>query len=105
MDNAECLPKELDKETLKWLRTYGYTLNSSDKHYGKIKKYIKLNYPYEYYFYVDSDIKTRAEKEIEYTGLYGIGTPNGYKGWSSNFRKIKKNLIKELYGLEKKGIR
>ena len=32
---------KLDKETIKWLRTYGYTLNSDEERYQKIKSKIK----------------------------------------------------------------
>lgn len=39
------------------------------------------------------------------TNIYGVDKPNGYKGWKTHFRRIKRNLIKECYELEKKGIR
>ena len=43
---------KLDKETIKWLRTYGYTLNSDEERYQKIKSKIKEIDPYSYYFYL-----------------------------------------------------
>ena len=47
----------LGKDTLKWLRTYGYCLNSEGEKSRKLKEYIKEHYSYEYYFYIDLDIK------------------------------------------------
>lgn len=38
MERPEYLPKELDKETLTWLRSYGYCLNAEDERYKKIKE-------------------------------------------------------------------
>ena len=48
-----CLNKELSKEAIKWLRTYGYTLNNGEYECEKIKENLKRFYPYEYYFFVD----------------------------------------------------
>lgn len=95
----------LDKETIKWLRIYGYCLNTENERYAKIRKHLKEFYPFEYYFYVDKTIKEKAEQELMATNIYGVDKPNGYKGWETHFRRIKRNLIKECYGLEKKGIR
>lgn len=101
MNELNNLPEELPKDTLNWLRTYGYTLNSDDERYQKIKSKLKELYPYEYYFYIDEDIRNEAEKIFEYEER----TKEFYKTWKKRFSHEKKRLIKELYGLEKKGIR
>lgn len=36
MERPEHLPKELDKKTLTWLRSYGYCLNAEDERYKRI---------------------------------------------------------------------
>ena len=36
----------LGKDTLKWLRTYGYCLNSEGEKSRKLKEYIKEHYSY-----------------------------------------------------------
>lgn len=102
MDRPDYLPKELDKETIKWLRDFGFTLNINDERYKRIKNNLKKWYEYEYYFYVDEDIKKEAEKifiEEDQT------TREFYKTYGRRFRAEKRRLIKKLYGLEKKGIR
>lgn len=94
--------KNLDKHSLKWLRIYGYCLNSGDEKFTKLKEHLKEHYTYEYYFYVDEDIKKEAEKIFkndDYT------TREFIKSFGRRFRAEKKRLIKEIYGLEKKGIR
>lgn len=101
MNALSNLPKELPKETIKWLRTYGYTLNNGDERFEKIKSKLKEMYPYEYYFYIDEDIRNEAEKIFECEER----TKDFYKSWIKRFRYEKKRLIKELYNLEKKGIR
>lgn len=101
MNELNNLPEELPKDTLNWLRTYGYTLNSGDERFKKIKSKLKELYPYEYYFYIDEDIRNEAEKIFECEER----TKEFYKSWTKRFRHEKKRLIKELYGLEKKGIR
>lgn len=102
MDRPEQLPKALDKDTLKWLRVYGYTLNSKHEEFKKIKTNLKKWYTYEYYFYVDLDLRKEAEKIF-------IGedqaTREFLRSWDKRFKAEKKRLIKELHGLEKKGIR
>lgn len=97
--NMEGNRMKLDKETIKWLRTYGYTLNSDEVRYQKIKSKIKEIDPYSYYFYVDLDIKQEAEKIFsENDGR----TKEFYKSFKRKFNAEKRRLIKELYGLEKR---
>ena len=106
MERPEYLPKELDKETLTWLRSYGYCLNAEDERYKKIKENLKKWYTYEYYFYVDIDLCKEARKKFESLTVEDFSSPKEY--WKSEKRitnQEKRRLIKELYGLEKKGIR
>lgn len=94
-------PNELDKETIKWLRTYGYTLNADDKRYQKIKSKIKEIDPYRYYFYIDLDIKRESE---EYAMSYQAVYENQKEYWRTVKRRVKeykKKMIKEKYGLIK----
>lgn len=101
MDRPEHLPKELSKDHVKWLRDFGYCLNTDDENYNKVKANLKKWYTYEYYFYVDMELRKEAEKIFEgedYT------TREYAKSWKRRLRHEKKRLIKELYGLEKKGI-
>lgn len=94
-------PNELDKETTKWLRIYGYTLNSDNERYQKIKSKIKELYPYNYYFYIDLDIKREAE---EYAMSYQAVYENQKEYWrviKKRNREYKKKIIKEKYGLIK----
>ncbi|WP_027701620.1 hypothetical protein [Metaclostridioides mangenotii] len=55
--------KKLDKDTIIFLRHYGYSLNIETEKHANIREYLYLkNYhPYENYMYVDLDIKKRAE--------------------------------------------
>lgn len=102
MYRPEHLPRDLSKEHLKWLRIYGYCLNVDDENYNKVRNTLKKWYTYEYYFYVDMNLRKEAEKIFkgeDYT------TKEYRKSWKKRFRHEKKRLIKELYGLEKKGIR
>lgn len=99
------LPDKLPRETIKWLRVYGYTLNSGDEFYKKIKKNLNEKYPYEYYFYVDNDIKEAAEEYAENYHYVYSNRKEYYKIWEKRFKEEKKRLIKKIYGLEKKGIR
>ena len=55
----------LGKDTLKWLRTYGYCLNSEGEKSRKLKEYIKEHYSYEYYFYIDLDIKRESDWRVD----------------------------------------
>lgn len=84
-------PNELDKETIKWLRTYGYTLNFDDERYQKIKSKIKELYPYNYYMWIDLDIKKEAESLV----------PTSERYWERKFVAMKRKLVKEKYGLIK----
>lgn len=102
MSRPDCLLKELDKETIKWLRDFGFTLNVNDERYKSIKSDLKKWHTYEYYFYVDEDIKKEAEKIFDDEDH---STREFYKSYKRRFRAEKRRLIKELYGLEKKGIR
>jgi hypothetical protein len=102
MDRPEHLPKDLDKENLAWLRLYGYSLNNEDnERYLKVKELMKKWYTYEYYFFVDMDIKQQAERNI----IESSENSSWMKRWTGKFNKEKRTLIKEIYGLEKKGIR
>lgn len=101
MKRPDYLPKDLDRETMNWLRAYGYCLNYEDKRYERIRAALKKWYTYEYYFYVDYSIKEEAEKIFEGEEH----TKEFYKSYSKRLRHEKKRLIKALHGLEKKGIR
>ena len=105
MNELNNLPEELPKDTLNWLRTYGYTLNIDDEIYKKVKSNLKKFYPYEYYCYVDLDIKKEAEDYAENYHCVYENRKEGYKTWDKRFKEEKKRLIKKIYGLEKKGIR
>lgn len=96
-----CLNKELSKEAIKWLRTYGYTLNNGEYECEKIKENLKRFYPYEYYFFVDLEVRNQVFKIFEGEEH----TKEFYKSWNRRFRNERRILIKDLYGLEKKGIR
>lgn len=94
-------PSELDKDSIKWLRTYGYTLNSDNKRYQKIKSKIKEIDPYSYYFYIDLNIKREAE---EYAMSYQAVYKNQKEHWrvvKKRDKEYKKKRIKEKYGLIK----
>ena len=98
--NMEGNGMKLDKETIKWLRVYGYTLNSDDKRYQKIKSKIKEIDPYSYYFYIDLDIKRESE---EYAMSYQAVYENQKEYWrvvKKRIREYKKKQIKKLYGLK-----
>lgn len=99
------LPKDLPKETIKWLKTYGFTLNNGDERFEKIKSKLKEMYPYEYYFYIDAGIKEAAKEYAENYHCVYENRKEGYKTWDKRFKEEKKRLIKKIYGLEKKGIR
>lgn len=95
------LPCELPKEVIKWLRSYGYALNNNDEKFKKIKNILIKKYPYEYYLFVDMDIREQALKIFEGEEE----TREFFKTWDSRFKREKKRLIKDIYGLEKKSIR
>ena len=101
MQRPEYLPENLDNQTIKWLRIYGYCLNSKKEYETKIRDILKKWYTYEYYFYVDYEIKEEAEKIFEGEEH----TREFYKSYYKRYRNEKRRLIKELYALEKKGIR
>lgn len=101
MQRPEYLPENLDNQTIKWLRIYGYCLNSKRECETKIRENLKKWYIYEYYFYVDYEIKEEAEKIFEGEEH----TREFYKSFNKRFNNEKRRLIKALYGLEKKGIR
>lgn len=106
MDRPKHLPEELSKEHIKWLRLYGICLNTDDENYNKVKATLKKWYPYEYYFYVDMELLKEARKKFDSLTVDDFSSPKEY--WKSEkriTRNEKKRLIKELYGLEKKGIR
>lgn len=84
-------PKELHKDSIKWLRTYGYTLNSEHEDYKKLKMILKEHYPFHYYMWVDLDIKREAEKI----------TPTNEGYWGTKFTASRRKLVKEKYGLVK----
>ena len=67
----------------------------------KIKENLKRFYPYEYYFFVDLEVRNQVFKIFEGEEH----TKEFYKSWNRRFRNERRILIKDLYGLEKKGIR
>lgn len=94
-------PNKLDKETIKWLKTYGYTLNSRDYMYQIIKYKIKEIYPYDYYFYIDLDVKKEAEEyAISYQSVYK-DQREYWRVVKKRIREYKRKMIKEKYGLIK----
>ncbi|WP_170075080.1 hypothetical protein [Paraclostridium dentum] len=105
MERPRNLPKELSKEHLKWLRLYGYCLNVDDENYNKLRDTLKKWYAYEYYFYVDRDLLKEARKKFDSLTVDDFSSPKDYRRSEKRItRHEKKRLIKELYGLEKKGI-
>ena len=100
MDKPDYLPLDLNKESLSWFRVYGYTLNAEDEVFKKVKSNLKKWYPYEYYFFVDLEIKKIAEHDIQ-----NNSDNTWIKSYTGKFNRAKRKYIKELYGLEKKGIR
>ena len=98
MERPDYLPVDLDSETIKWLKVYGYCLNYNS--YTRVKEGLKKWYIYEYYFYVDLEIREEACKIFEGEEP----TKEFYRNWDKRFRNEKKRIIKALYGLEKKGI-
>lgn len=107
MDRPSHLPENLDKNSLKWLRCYGYSLNANDDRFRKIRELLKKWYPYEYYFYVDIELAQEARKKSELLRKEDfIENPKKYyTTWNNLLKSEKRRIIKELYGLEKKGIR
>lgn len=106
MYRPDHLPESLDKETLTWLRAFGYTLNSPCDRMKKIKENFKKWYTYEYYFYVDIDLAQEARKKFESLTVDDFNSLGEYyKSENRITNQEKRRLIKELYGLEKKGIR
>ena len=99
------LPDKLPKATLGWLRDFGYTLNSGDKRFNEIKMKLKESHPYEYYFFIDNDIRELAKDYAENYHCVYVNAGEMYKTWDKRFKQKKKILIKKMYGLEKKGIR
>ena len=94
-------PNELNKESIKWLKTYGYTLNSEHEECKKLKVILKEHYPFQYYMWVDSDIKRESE---EYAMRYQAVFKNQKEHWKVAKRRVreyKKKIIKEKYGLIK----
>ena len=82
------------------LRTSSY-LNSEGEKSRKLTEYIKEHYSYEYYFYIDLNIKREAE---EYARSYQAVYENQKEYWrvvKKRNREYKKKRIKELYGLKK----
>lgn len=93
---------KLDKETVKWLNVYGYTLNTeNDERYTKIKNKLKELYPYDYYFYIDLDIKRLSEEYAENYHCVYENKKQYYQTIRKRVREYKNKLIKELYGLKK----
>lgn len=103
MDRPEHLPICLDKETLSWLRVFGYCLNDyNEPKYKKLLKVLKQWYTFEYYLYIDYGIRSEAEKIFDNEDKT---TREYYRSYNKRLLAEKKRLIKKLYGLEKKGIR
>ena len=95
------LPKDLPKETIKWLKTYGYTLNIDDEIYKKVKSNLKKFYPYEYYCYVDLDIKKEAEDYAENYHCAYENRKQYYKTWSKRFKKERRRLAMKIARFKK----
>lgn len=93
------------KNMISWLRNFGFCLNTQDS-YKEIRSRLKEIYPYEYYFYVDEEISKKAKSEGEKLNREDY---EHFKKYSMAYNKVvresKRKLIKNLYGLEKKGIR
>ena len=91
-----------DQNVMITFKTFeGYTLNSDDKRFQKIKSKIKEIDPYSYYFYIDLDIKRESE---EYALSYQAVYENQKEYWRTVKRRVKeykKKMIKEKYGLIK----
>lgn len=98
MDN---LPNEIPKETVKWLKLYGYTLNVDDERYKKIKSNLKKYYPYEYYRYVDLDIKKEAEEYAENYHCVYENRKQYYQTWNKRFKKERDRLARKIATLKK----
>ncbi|MDR0880184.1 MAG: hypothetical protein LBN09_05690 [Clostridioides sp.] len=93
MEEAEKKSKKLNKKQIDWLKLYGYTLTTVSEHEEEarqIKEYIHDNFIYEYNFYVNLDVKRKAEKI--YKEQYG----NDLKCYRGKFNKIKRKLIEEM---------
>lgn len=101
MERPDYLPKNLDKETKEWLKTYGYTLNSNDERYKKIKRNLKKYYTYEYYRYVDLDIKREAEEYAENYHCVYENRKHYYQTWSKRFKKERDRLARKVATLKK----
>jgi len=86
---------KLDKDTMMFLRHYGYNLHADTETRANMREYLKVNYPYEYYMYVDLDIKKRAENI--YIERYGHNYASGYIG---HMREIKSKLIKDIHNIK-----
>lgn len=84
-------PNELDKNSIKWLRTYGYCLNCDNERYIKLRNILKEHFKFQYYMWVDLDIKKEAEELVPISERY----------WSRKFESMKKKLVKEKYGIIK----
>lgn len=76
--------KKFDKDTIMFLRHYGYNLHSDTETRANLREYLRVNYPYEYYMYVDLDIKKKAEQL--YTEEYGNIRIGGYIGTMSKIK-------------------
>ena len=75
------------------LQTSNY-LNSEGEKSRKLKEYIKEHYSYEYYFYIDLDIKRESE---EYAMSYQAVYENQKEYWrvvKKRIREYKKKQIK-----------
>lgn len=81
--------KKLDKDTIIFLRHYRHNLHADTETRANMRGYLKVNYPFENYMYIDLDIMKRAGAlYVEYYGHnYGSGT-------IGHMRNIKRALIK-----------
>lgn len=82
---------KLDKNSIKWLKTYGYCLNYDNERFIKLRCILKERFKFEYYMWVDLDIKKEAEKLV----------PVGERYWLRKFESMKRKLVKEKYGIIK----
>lgn len=62
--NVMAKAKKLDKDTMMFLRHYGYNLHDDTVIRANMREYLKDNYPYEYYMYVDLEINKESRNNI-----------------------------------------
>ena len=76
-------------------------LNIDDEIYKETKSNLKKYYPYEYYRYVDLDIKKEAEDYAENYHCAYENMKQYYKTWSKRFKKERNRLARKITRLKK----